>query len=339
MSTEIDIPIFEIPLKGKRGVNKPTELNADNPASGPQTGIDNSLNASLGLFVNFEEFGTENFRIVPFYATSPHTPEGHMVFWIDPNRKGTPKVRSWEQSDWQQLYEDPFLDQFQSEYVPSLQEVNPELRAYIYLGVNKPVVTKPGFVPPSQSQIRPHFHMSEAIEDFPHHQIFRVDENAKNDSDHFEKYRNMLNFAGEQAIKDHRELFDGFGTPFKYHQQIGIGQNQITLERTMFAFNGPTALKDAIKASRELQEKITPGWEEYIEKLKNEKVEFLGQEYELVQSSIPNMAIIIPSKMDRINGQVDNDAPVWVLPLSTAGALVLAHGGAISDRATPYDKK
>jgi hypothetical protein len=331
---KLQIPIIKLPQSSIVVVFKPVDNN-------PQGGIDLSLNRSLEL-IKFDGCSSDKFRFVPYFATSRHTEGGQLVLWIDSNpinKKGVDRVNPWQPENWNDLYNDPFLDRVQN-FIPTLQKENPALRAYMYLGVNKPIERNPNFRDPHQSQIRPHMHISEAIELYHHgNRLFKLDEDSVKDQEHFQKMADLLNFAGERAIQDHRDLFRGFGNQFKYKQLIGTANRNLTLERTMFSFEGEDALRTAIKKSRDLQSEILPGWMEYITKLKQNTVRFNGVDIPLTQSILPNMAVILRSEQDRLNGKVDNNDPVWVLPLSTAGALVLAKGGVISDRATPYDPR
>jgi hypothetical protein len=106
------------------------------------------------------------------------------------------------------------------------------------------------------------------------------------------------------------------------------------VNRTLFGFN---SLEEAMEKSIELQKRISPIWTDYIMELAKKNTSFDGKILPLVQSLVPNVGIIIPSELDRKNGKVENDFPVWVMPFGTGGAQILVPGGVITKRATPYE--
>lgn len=315
----IEIPVVKIKPVGE--VFKPT-------AGDIESGINKKLNERIKNAVC--KIGKN--RIIPMNPTSPHTTGDHMVFWID-QAEDSEQTSPWTSNSWTNLLANTEFLQSVEKYFQELQIGNPVVKVYMYLGFARPENIKPmngKYLPPMQSQNRPHIHGTELINTWSNEEARKLDLNNPSDQ---KQLGSFLNQAGERAINDYDSQLEGYGHRFIYKQKIN-GDSKESVDRTMFGFN---SLQEALLQSTELQRRVLPTWESYIENLSKEITVFDNLELPLIQSYIPNITIIIPSKMDRENGKVKNDFPVWTMPFGTVGAQVLVPGGVVTERATPYD--
>jgi hypothetical protein len=316
----IEIPVVQIAPTGE--IFKPTTGDLE-------SGINKKLNARTMNSVA----GSRHHRLIPMTPTSPHTTGDHMVFWTDANSTNTQEVTSWNSESWQELLEDTVFLSNVEKHFHTIQKGNPVVKIYMYLGFIKPSSDTPNtqFAIPLQSQNRPHFHASELVNTWSNPDMRDLDFEDPKDQ---RQLGFFLNAAGEKAISDYKSELEDYGTRILYTQKLGHGNETKTLKRTIYGFS---SLQEALQKSVELQRRVSPTWSEYIYNLSKQTVDFDGVRIPLIQSYVPNIAIIIPSDEDRKNGNTNDNFVVWTIPFATVGAQVLVPGGVITERATPYD--
>lgn len=283
--------------------------------SSPHEEINAALNDAQIVCSN----GRHNVLKLP--ATSPHTTGSHEVWWL--NEKHNSEPIYWDTASEFSVFSNECLWQTLHEHILKTQRTqisNP--RAYMYWGFT---LKEYGFNLPKnyqekmvwrglQSQLRLHWHLSEAIPRDISHDWLDSDDPANT---HI--FARFLNLSGEAMIQKLNKYFNSFGEKFLYKQPVPQDWPIATYDRTFFAFPD---LISATKASAELRLKIESSWHALALAISElTPTPFAGQLYELLQSSVPNFVFIVPNIEDRKTADREMYATeVWVVPFSVVGA-------------------
>lgn len=303
------VPIIEIAPVGE--VFFPTETDRS-------SGIDEVLSRKQPVF------SAGNFEVLAHPSTVPHTRDGeHTVYWL--NRQGEVRPTSWGEATMADLAQQrDFWLAFELWLQQRRLERKRHAWVYFYVGFlprTEPLFRDGVIHVGLQSQERLHIHIA--------------DELMVNSADRHLDIQNpvekrqlgrFLNVGGEESIYHQQERLKQFGRQIVLKQAVG---SAVRL-RTAYAF---PSLAAAFTATVELREDLSAQWLDHAKMIGGSQVELAGYAFSVVQSAIPNFAVILPSELDRRRLSVDGDETVWVVPFTTASVPeILTPGGAVLDR-------
>lgn len=303
-----EIPVITIKRRGE--VCVPTLDNI-------QGGIDNVLSNQLPVFAA----GTH--RLFSVAATRPHHPTAeHTVYWVDSQRTFS-VPNPWNDRSWIDAVTDSDFIFGLEQYFRQLQKTDPQLSVYSFMGFVPPgtsVDTTKVYDFGAQSQARWHWHATHRIDkSIPYSRILSID-----DEHDRRRIAAVLNLAGESSIKQFSGELSSFGERLVYRQQIGLAEC-LEVTRTIFGF---PSLHEAVNSALSLQYLVKKEWLDHAYNLAQQSTSFAHVALSYVQSCVPNMTILLPSRVDVESGKVDSENQFWVVPFSVSGAQsILAPGG------------
>lgn len=323
---ELAIPRHQIePVPARGRIHKPKR---DDLESGIIASILAKIHAEDPLIVAGKH------QAVILDSPLPHHPnldEPHIVVWTYEHGAGKEgEIVPWHDSSWEKVVIDGDflkaleikLDQMQN-IIPSLP-----LRVYFFVGFAEPGITYPDHVYPTglQSQIRWHIHAVSPL-DRNHHFREILDLINENHPDSI-AYTQIRNIAGERSLDFFDIFMEQFSShPFIYHQILGRNHQTVSLNHLMFGFD---SLQEALRQSLWLRNQVKEAWLSHAEKIYGIRVdENTGLGLEIMQSCVPNIAVVKPSHLDRLEGQTNENYKWWVMPFPVSGGQTLLTQGGV----------
>jgi len=258
------------------------------------------------------------------------SPKLHNTYWVV-DRMSSNGVLPWQgATSWQTVAKDKWFLFGVEEFLAKVQAGDPKNLCYFFMGFargDEPFYPEVMYKRAAMSQYRYHIHVAGRI-DLSETEHRPLDWEST-DQEERDRLRFFLNLAGENSIDYWSRLgfLESFGRRIIFHQKVG-NQNQITLKRTIFAFD---SLAEALPQALELQTEVAAAWAahtllslpSYSPSVAHTCIGFLKQ------ARVPSMTVILPNNEDRKLGGVTDTGTVWVLPFAVANAQNVLSGVSI----------